>query len=99
MKAANIKWETDGEDVNLPTEMDIPEYVVKESQEDEDAIDEDAISDYISNITGWLHNGFEIILTIEDEKPKCSKCDYKNHSKSICNMCAANHKMCYKRTI
>lgn len=94
MKAANIKWETDGEDVTLPIEMDIPEHVVKESKEDEDAI-----SDYISNITGWLHNGFEIVLTIEDEKPKCSKCDYKNHSKSICNMCTANHKMCYKRTI
>lgn len=90
MKAVNIKWETDGEDVNLPTEMDIP----KEIEEDEDDI-----SDYISNMTGWLHNGFEIVFTVNDEKPKCSRCDYKSYSKSICNMCTSNHKMCYKRTI
>ena len=55
-KAVDIKWETDGCDVELPTEMEIPERLV-----DEDGIDEDAVSDWLSDETGWLHDGFRII--------------------------------------
>lgn len=62
MKATNIEWDvTDGteemtqEEINevlesLPTEIEIPE----------DMEDEDDISDYISNQTGFCHKGFII---------------------------------------
>lgn len=49
-KAVNIIWDTDGEDVDLPTEIDIPE----------DMDDEDEISDYLSEKTGFCHFGFSI---------------------------------------
>lgn len=63
MKAINIKWDvTDGaedmtqEEINeilesLPTEIDIPEGMT----------DEDEISDYLSDETGFCHLGFELI--------------------------------------
>ena len=43
MKAINIKWATDGEDVQLPSEMEIPSN-----------IEEDEVTDYLSDETGWL---------------------------------------------
>ena len=46
MKVVDIIWETDGEDVDLPTEMDIPDSI--------DPDDDDAITDYLSDETGWL---------------------------------------------
>lgn len=49
-KAVNIKWDTDGEVVDLPTEIEIPN----------DIKDEDDISDYITDKTGFCHTGFEI---------------------------------------
>lgn len=49
MKATNIKWETDGEVIGLPSEMIIPEDV-----------DEDSIADYLSDETGWLVDSFDI---------------------------------------
>ena len=54
-KVVDIKWETDGYDVDLPTEMEIPEYFI-----DGDGIDEEAVSDWISDETGWLHDGLRI---------------------------------------
>lgn len=59
MKAINIKWDTDGDmDLlnELPTEIEIPEDMT-----DEDEIDEEEISDYLSDETGFCHNGFELI--------------------------------------
>ena len=50
MKAVNIEWDTDGEDVELPKEIEIPEGMA----------DEDEISDYISDLTGFCHKGFAI---------------------------------------
>ena len=53
MKAINILWDTDGDTDafnSLPTEIEIP-----------DNIPEDEISDYISDITGYCHEGFIII--------------------------------------
>lgn len=55
MKAVNIKWVTDGCDIVLPSEMEIPEEFIGE-----DGVDEDLVSDWISDETGWLHDGFEI---------------------------------------
>ena len=49
-KAVNIIWDTDGEDIDLPTEIDIPE----------DMDDEDEISDYLSEKIGFCHFGFSI---------------------------------------
>ncbi len=54
MRATNIKWDTDGDMKllnELPTEMEIPE----------DMTDEDEISDYLSDETGFCHEGFDLI--------------------------------------
>ena len=51
MKAINIQWDTDGELVELPDEIDIPEGME----------DEDEISDYLSDITGFCHKGFYLV--------------------------------------
>lgn len=56
MKVVNIKWVTDGSDIVLPSEMEIPEEFIGE-----DGVDEDLVSDWISDETGWLHDGFEIV--------------------------------------
>lgn len=50
MKAYNILWDTDGEDIDLPTEIEIPDSMT----------DLDKISDYITDITGFCHKGFSI---------------------------------------
>ena len=42
-----IDWETDGEDVDLPTTMKVPSD-----------LEEDEIADYLSDQKGWLVNGF-----------------------------------------
>lgn len=55
-KATDIRWETDGYNVDLPTEMEIPSRFI-----DDDGIDEDAVSDWLSNTTGYLHSGFNIV--------------------------------------
>lgn len=68
MKAINIKWDvTDGaedmtkEEMNeilstLPTEVEIPSYLVT----DEDDSLED-ISDWLSDEYGFCHDGFELV--------------------------------------
>ena len=50
MKAINIQWDTDGEDIQLPSEIDIPNGMT----------DGDEISDYLSDTTGFCHYGFEL---------------------------------------
>lgn len=52
MKAINIVWDTDGENISLPTEIEIPDDIVD---------DEDEISDYITDQTGFCHYGFDIV--------------------------------------
>lgn len=56
MKAINIIWDVDNEkDIeNLPTEIKIPNGMT----------DEEEISDYLSDSTGFCHKGFELV---EDE--------------------------------
>lgn len=64
MKAINIKWETDGDMKllrELPSEMEIPEGVT----------DEDEISDYLSDETGFCHNGFELVDQLKRRKILC----------------------------
>ena len=57
-KVYNIKWDTDGEDVDLPNELiiEVPSDEVLEEELD------DYLSDEISNVTGFCHFGFEYIL-------------------------------------
>lgn len=57
MKAVNIAWDVDDEeDVALPEEIDIPDGMT----------DEDEISDYLSEVTGYCHLGF----TLDGEEPE-----------------------------
>jgi hypothetical protein len=51
MKATNIKWVTDGEDVTLPSEVEIPSQIEG---------DDDAIADYLSDAYGWLVDSFSL---------------------------------------
>ena len=54
MKAINIKWDVDTEEdlEDLPTEIEIPDNI---------DIEDDVISDYISDVTGFCHYGFELV--------------------------------------
>lgn len=50
LRATNIIWDTDNETVDLPASIEIPE----------DITDEDEISDYLSDLTGFCHKGFTL---------------------------------------
>ena len=53
MKATNIIWDVDCEEdgESLPTEIEIPEGMK----------DKDEISDYLSDVTGFCHKGFNLV--------------------------------------
>ena len=55
MKVSDIKWETDGEVVNLPTEVEVP-----------NGLDDDRIADYLSDNYGWLVDSFSVPMTDDD---------------------------------
>ena len=63
MKAIDIQWDTDGEDVNLPDEIEIPPEVAEQNKSDPDAI-----SDYISDVTGFCHKGFVLDTDVPEER-------------------------------
>lgn len=71
LKAINIKWDTDGdmEVLNeLPTELIIPddlEELYKRKEDREYALEE--IADWLSEDTGFCHDGFEIEKVITKE--------------------------------
>ena len=51
MRAVNIKWDQEDYDIIiLPTELDIPDGMT----------DEDEISEYLCNVTGYCHKGFDL---------------------------------------
>lgn len=56
MKATNIEWDFDGEDLTeeekecLPTEIELPDEI--------EVDDYDAIDDYLSEQTGFCHKGY-----------------------------------------
>ena len=59
MKATNSQWATDGDQEvfdELPTGIEIPKDFISKNGE----VDKDAVSDYISDETGFCHYGFEI---------------------------------------
>lgn len=55
-RAFNIKWDTDGENVDLPQEI-----FIKVSKENAESA-EDLIADAISDETGFCHFGFDYEL-------------------------------------
>lgn len=56
MRAINIQWDTDNDDsVKLPNEMELPFGMT----------DEDEISDYLSDVTGFCHKGFDLIVELD----------------------------------
>lgn len=55
MRVTNIKWETDGEVVDLPTEVEV-----------EDGMSDDEIADFLSDEYGWLVNGFSLPMDDND---------------------------------
>lgn len=56
MKAFNIVWDVDNDKEleALPNEIEIPDDILS------DGMYEDEISDYISDVTGFCHCGFDI---------------------------------------
>lgn len=59
-RAYDIVWETDGEDVDLPTEVELPKDF---------GDDDDAITDFLSDEYGWLVVSYER----ESVEPFCAK--------------------------
>ena len=55
MRVTNIKWETDGEVVDLPTEVEV-----------EDGMSDDEVADFLSDEYGWLVNGFSLPMDDND---------------------------------
>lgn len=55
MKVTDIDWETDGEVVDLPSEVDV-----------DDNMSDDEIADYLSDTYGWLVNGFSLPMDDDD---------------------------------
>ena len=59
MKAVNIKWDTDGDMElleELPTEVEIPDYLI--TDDEDDLLDD--VSDWLSDEFGFCHFGFEL---------------------------------------
>ena len=65
MKAINIIWNFDDEDdidlenLDLPTEVEIPPEILAAAEADGDY--QETISDYLSDLTGFCHEGFELV--------------------------------------
>lgn len=55
MLVSKIKWETDGEVVNLPTEVEV-----------DDNMSDDEIADYLSDTYGWLVDSFSLPMDNND---------------------------------
>ena len=57
MKATDIKWVTDGADVNLPTEVEIPTEIEN---------DYDEIAEFLSDEYGFLVESFSLPTDDDD---------------------------------
>ena len=55
----SVIWETDGKKVNLPQFVDIPQETIYEHIEDR--YDPAIITDYLSDVYGWLVYGWEFV--------------------------------------
>lgn len=69
LKAINIKWDTDGDEEvlnELPMEMIIPKELAEYYSADKEYTTEE-ISDWLSEETGFCHDGFEIVKEVTKE--------------------------------
>jgi hypothetical protein len=57
LKAINIKWDIDDD-------LDILQMLPKEIKIPKGMTDEDEISDYLSNVTGYCHKGFTLVKEV-----------------------------------
>jgi hypothetical protein len=80
LKAINIKWDTDGDmEVfnELPTEMIILNELEEMYKKDREyALEE--ISDWLSEETGFCHDGFEIVKEVTKESVEEELYDFFN---------------------
>lgn len=80
LKAINIMWDTDGDNKifeNLPKEMFIPdELEIMYEKDKEYALEE--ISDWLSDETGFCHDGFEVVKEITKESVENELYDFFN---------------------
>lgn len=80
LKAINIKWDTDGDKEvfnELPTEMIIPDELEEMHKKDKEyALEE--ISDWLSDETGFCHDGFEVVKVITKESVENELYDFFN---------------------
>lgn len=80
LKAINIKWDTDGDmeiSNELPTEMIIPDELEEMYKKDREyALEE--ISDWLSDETGFCHDGFKVIKVITKESVENELYDFFN---------------------
>jgi len=80
LKAINIKWDTDGDKEvlnELPTEMIIPNELEELYKKDREyALEE--IADWLSEDTGFCHDGFEIEKVITKESVENDLYDFFN---------------------
>lgn len=78
--AYKIKWDTDGAKVDLPKRVEIPPNIT----------DPDEISDYLSNLTGFCHNGFMLrdVQDMEREKKKHANPRVDRYYDLTCDSCA-----------
>jgi hypothetical protein len=80
LKAINIKWDTDGDKEvlnELPTEMIIPNELEELYKKDKEYTLEE-ISDWLSDETGFCHDGFEIEKVITKESVENELYDFFN---------------------
>lgn len=80
LKAINIKWDTDGDKEvlnELPIEMIIPDELEEMYKKDREyALDE--ISEWLSDETGFCHDGFEVVKEITKESVENELYDFFN---------------------
>lgn len=80
LKAINIKWDTDGDEKvlqDLPTEMIIPDELAEYYSADREHTTEE-ISDWLSEETGFCHNGFEIVKEVTRQSVENELFDFFN---------------------
>lgn len=81
LKAINIMWNPDGDSEifeNLPKEMLIPdELEIMYEKDKEYALEE--ISDWLSDETGFCHDGFEVVKEITKESVENELYDFFNN--------------------
>lgn len=85
LKAINIKWDTDGDKKvfnDLPTEMIIPNELEEMYKKDKEfALEE--ISDWLSDETGFCHDGFEVEKVITRQSVENELYDFFNDKMKI----------------